>query len=296
MFSADTKTRYDLPVMSTITEVRAMITAWRLAGESIAFVPTMGNLHEGHLALVRSANELAQHTVVSIFVNPAQFGPFEDFDSYPRTFDQDMTALSAYKVDMVFVPDNDTLYPGGSVAGAYIDVPALSGMLEGEHRPHFFTGVATVVNKLLNITQPDIALFGVKDYQQLLVIKRMVRDLAMPIEIHAVPTVREPDGLAMSSRNSYLTREQRVIAKQLYVCLQGLIRAINEGVEINFAVVHASQQLEAQGLVVDYVVVRTQQDLSVPETDDKSLIALAAVRLDEIRLIDNIPFKLKLSS
>jgi pantoate--beta-alanine ligase len=171
-------------------------------------------------------------------------------------------------------------------------VEELSDMLEGECRPGFFTGVATVVNKLFNIIAPDVAWFGEKDYQQLLVIRKMVRDLAMPIEIHSVPTVREGDGLAMSSRNSYLNDEQRQLAAGLYRCLQHVVDSINAGTDFSFAVVHASQELDEMGFVTDYVVVRRQDDLAVPDKGDKSLIVLAAARLQNTRLIDNIAFEL----
>jgi pantoate--beta-alanine ligase len=281
-----------IPVAQTIEQARAKVRQWKAAGESVALVPTMGNLHQGHLALVKAATESGMRTVVSIFVNPMQFGENEDLDTYPRTLSEDMTRLADYKVDMVFAPDAAEIYPQGVDHGTSVHVEELSEILEGECRPGFFTGVATVVNTLFNIIEPDAAWFGEKDYQQLLVIRKMVRDLAMPIEIHSVATVREGDGLAMSSRNSYLDDQQRKLAAGLYRCLQHVVDAIFEGTDFQFAVVHASQELTEMGFVTDYVVVRRQQDLAVPDKDDKSLIVLAAARLQNTRLIDNIAFEL----
>lgn len=290
MSSADNNAR--IPVANTIDQARTAVHRWKAAGESVALVPTMGNLHQGHLALVKAANESGMRTVVSIFVNPMQFGANEDLDTYPRTFAEDLAQLADYRVDMVFAPDAAEIYPDGINSGTSVHVAELSDMLEGECRPGFFTGVATVVSKLFNIIEPDAAWFGEKDYQQLLVIRKMVRDLAMPIIIHAVSTVREGDGLAMSSRNSYLDDEQRKLAAGLYRCLQHVVDAIIEGTDFHFAVVHASQELDEMGFLTDYVVVRRQGDLAVPDKDDKSLIVLAAVRLQNTRLIDNIAFEL----
>jgi pantoate--beta-alanine ligase len=281
-----------IPVAQTIEQARSTVRQWKAAGESVALVPTMGNLHQGHLALVKAATESGMRTVVSIFVNPMQFGEDEDLDTYPRTFSDDMTRLADYKVDMVFAPDAAEIYPQGVDHGTSVHVEELSEILEGECRPGFFTGVATVVNTLFNIIEPDAAWFGEKDYQQLLVIRKMVRDLAMPVAIHSVPTVREGDGLAMSSRNSYLDDQQRQLAAGLYRCLQHVVDAIFEGTDFHFAVVHASQELTEMGFVPDYVVVRRQQDLAVPDKDDKSLIVLAAAHLQNTRLIDNIAFEL----
>lgn len=280
------------PVVDSIAQIRTIITAWKQAGDSVVFVPTMGNLHAGHLALVETANTLGAKTVVSIFVNPTQFGENEDFSIYPRTFDEDIHKLSEYDVDLVFAPGVDTIYPENGESASIVDVPGLSSILEGEYRPGFFKGVATVVNKLFNIIQPDIAIFGEKDFQQLLVIRQMVKGLVMPVDIRSVATVREPDGLAMSSRNSYLDAEQRTLAGLLHSCLEKLVKLIREGGAPNYEVGHASLELEKQGFLVDYVVVRRQQDLAVPEDDDSSLVVLAAARLGSVRLIDNIPFEL----
>jgi pantoate--beta-alanine ligase len=280
------------PIVETIEHARALIHQWKMAGESIAFVPTMGNFHQGHLALVKAANASGMRTVVSIFVNPMQFGKNEDLDSYPRSFDEDIASLSDCRVDMVFAPAVSEIYPHGVDGATAVHVRGLSDILEGECRPGFFIGVATVVNMLFNIIQPDAAWFGDKDYQQLLVIRKMVRDLALPIEIHSVPTVREGDGLAMSSRNSYLDADQRKLAVNLYRCLQHVVDSANEGMDYHYAVVHANQELTEAGFLTDYVVVRRQGDLEVPNKGDKSLIVLAAARLDGTRLIDNIPFEL----
>jgi len=283
-----------IPVVETIEQARALVHQWKMAGESIALVPTMGNLHQGHLALVKAANKSGMRTVVSIFVNPMQFGKNEDLDTYPRSFDEDIARLSECKVDMVFAPDVSEIYPQGADGTAAVHVRGLSDILEGESRPGFFIGVATVVNILFNIIQPDAAWFGEKDYQQLLVIRKMVRDMALPIEIHSVPTVREGDGLAMSSRNSYLDPDQRELAVNLYRCLQHVVDSADDGMDYHYAVVHACQELDEAGFFTDYVVVRRQNDLEVPKNGDKSLIVLVAARLDNIRLIDNIPFELML--
>lgn len=280
-----------LPLIETINQAREIIWKWKLDGETIVFVPTMGNLHAGHLALVKAARELGSKVVVSIFVNPKQFGKNEDFGDYPRTLQADISKLSELKVDFVFAPGVSEIYPQGDEAITSVDVPRLSEVLEGEHRPGFFQGVATVVNKLFNIIQPDIAVFGEKDYQQLLVIRQMVKDLAMPVKIHSVPTVREKDGLAMSSRNSYLDEEQRQQATALHECLQHVASAVSRGEDPNFEVGYATSELIENGFIVDYIVVRRQRDLAVPKPGDQDLIVLGAARLENVRLIDNILFK-----
>jgi pantoate--beta-alanine ligase len=281
-----------LETVETFVQLRARIQRWKLAGESIALVPTMGNLHDGHLALVKAATESGRRTVVSVFVNPMQFGVNEDFDTYPRTLMDDVRKLSHYPVDLVFSPAIGEIYPQGTEATTQVIVQGLSDILEGEHRPGFFVGVATVVSKLFNMVQPDTAWFGEKDYQQLLVIRKMVRDLAMPIEIRSLPTIREIDGLAMSSRNNYLDDKQRRLAVKLYRCLRHVVDSLQQGMAYHYAVVHACQELGDAGFMTDYVVVRRQTDLAVPSEHDKSLIVLAAARLGDTRLIDNIPFEL----
>jgi len=279
-------------ILRTIDEVRQQISSWKQAGERISFVPTMGNLHAGHLALVEAAAKTGDRIVVSIFVNPMQFGENEDLDEYPRTFEEDVGKLSRYDVDLVFSPVVSEIYPESIDNATTVEVPKLSGILEGESRPGFFRGVATVVNKLFNIVQPEVAIFGEKDYQQLLVIKQMVSDLAMPIEIQSVATMREPDGLAMSSRNGYLSTEERALSTAIHACLDNLVKSMLAGENPTFEVGHASQELDEQGFLVDYVVVRRQHDLAVPKQGDKALIVLAAARLGSVRLIDNIPFTL----
>lgn len=279
-------------IIKTIDEARECVSQWHREGDTIAFVPTMGNLHAGHLSLVEAASAKASRIVVSIFVNPLQFGENEDFDDYPRTFDEDITKLSIFNVDMVFAPTQDVIYPENRDNASVVEVPVYSSILEGECRPGFFRGVATVVNKLFNIIQPDVAVFGEKDYQQLKVIEKMVHDLAIPVSIHSVATVRESDGLAMSSRNSYLDDDRRMLAASLQKCLRRLVESVQNGENANYEVGHASRHLDQMGFIVDYVVVRRQKDLAVPETGDRSLVVLAAARLGDVRLIDNIPFEL----
>jgi pantoate--beta-alanine ligase len=280
-------------IIDTVAGMQQQARDWKQAGEQIAFVPTMGNLHTGHIALVKAARKLAQRCVVSIFVNPKQFGPNEDFATYPRSFAADCAQLEAEGVDCVFAPSSEAMYPAGKDACTSITVPGLSDLLEGEHRPGFFTGVATIVCKLFNCVQPDVAVFGEKDYQQCFIVRRMVRDLDLAIEIVSQPTVREADGLALSSRNTYLDAEQRQRAAGLYRCLKKLVAAVHQHTDIGFAVIHASRELEQQGFEVDYVVVRRQTDLHVPVYNDTALVALAAVHLGATRLIDNLPFILE---
>ncbi len=280
-------------ILRTIDDVRQQISSWKQAGDRIAFVPTMGNLHSGHLALVEAAAKTGDRVVVSIFVNPMQFAENEDLDEYPRTFEEDVGKLSRYDVDLVFAPVVSEIYPESIDNATMVEVPKLSGILEGECRPNFFRGVATIVNKLFNIVQPDVAIFGEKDFQQLLVIKQMVSDLAMPIEIQSLATQREIDGLAMSSRNGYLDEEERLLAAAIYRSLKHVVEAIVAGENPNYEVGHACQELDDQGFLVDYIVVRRQQDLAVPEQGDKSLIVLVAARLGSVRLIDNITFTLQ---
>lgn len=278
-------------VATTAADVQKGIKQWRESNQKIAFVPTMGNLHEGHLALVEAAFKLAEHVIVSIFVNPTQFGENEDFDTYPRTFDEDTAKLANLGVDMIFAPSTDVIYPELSETSRDITVAALSDILEGEFRPGFFTGVATVVNKLFNIVTPDIAVFGEKDYQQLLVIKKMVADFNMPIDVRSVVTVREADGLAMSSRNGYLQPDQRQQASDLYKILQQLVLSVQADGAIKVAEELAIEQLQQKNFKVDYVCVRRQDNLLPALSEDAHLIVLAAVRLGETRLIDNIQFQ-----
>jgi pantoate--beta-alanine ligase len=271
-----------------LPELRARIVAWREARETIAFVPTMGNLHAGHLTLVAEARGRARRTVASIFVNPLQFGPQEDLAAYPRTLAQDESLLVGAGCDLLFAPTPDTMYPRGQDDQTRVLVPGLSDILCGASRPGHFTGVATVVCKLFNMVQPHLALFGEKDYQQLLVIRRMVEDLAVPVEVLGVPTVREPDGLAMSSRNGYLSAEERGRAPTLYQTLLAAADALRGGRPIPDVELDASRALEGAGMRPDFVSVRRSEDLAHPGWEDQELVILAAAYLGRSRLIDNL--------
>jgi len=251
------------------------------AAGPLAFVPTMGNLHEGHLSLVRIARGHARRVAVSLFVNRLQFRPGEDFDSYPRTFERDRAMLEAEGVDLLFAPDETVLYP--EKQQFIVDPGPLGEELEGRFRPGFFQGVATVVLKLLNCVQPAAAVFGKKDYQQLLVVRGMVRQLDLPVAILAGETVREPDGLAMSSRNGYLSAAERAEAPRLHRVLHMVKQGLHPG--------EAMAQLAAAGWRPDYVEVRRGADLAVPGSNDKERIVLGAARLGATRLIDNLEFE-----
>jgi|SRR5690606_22734696 len=277
-----------MQTFSTVAELRQQIARWRQAGERIAFVPTMGNLHAGHLALVQRGRELAERVVASIFVNPLQFGPNEDFDRYPRTFDADREKLAAQHADAVFAPSVEEMYPGGMEQAVTVTVPALSDILCGASRPGHFAGVATVVARLFNMVQPDVAVFGEKDYQQLAIIRRMVRELAFPIAIEGVATQREPDGLAMSSRNQYLSATERAVAPRLYAALQATAARLAAG-ETDFAGLAAAgrESLERAGFRPDYYDIRTAETLA-PARAGQPLVVLAAAWLGQTRLIDNL--------
>jgi pantoate--beta-alanine ligase len=278
-----------MQIVSNGRQLREQLGQWRTSGIPVAFVPTMGNLHDGHLQLVRHARSVAGRVVVSIFVNPLQFGPREDFASYPVTPAADQAALRELDVDLLFLPAVEEIYPQGTGATTLVEVPGLNAILEGAHRPAHFNGVTTVVAKLFNLVQPDIAVFGEKDYQQLLLIRRMVTDLCMPIRIDGVDTVREASGLAMSSRNGYLSDADRAIAPQLYQTLLD-VKAVVEAGEQDFAGIEqaALQQLAEAGLQPDYVSVRRQDDLSLPGPGDRELVVLVAAKVGRARLIDNI--------
>jgi pantoate--beta-alanine ligase len=270
--------------------LRAMVRGWRQAGQTIGFVPTMGNLHAGHHSLLKLARARTDRVVASIFVNPTQFGPGEDFERYPRTMAQDQSGLAELDIDLLFAPEVSTLYPFGAENSVSIHVPGVSETLEGEHRPGHFDGVATVVNKLFSLVQPDIAVFGQKDYQQLKVIERMVRDLALPVKVMAGPTLREADGLALSSRNQYLTPAERTRAPQLAAALKQIKTLFGQG-HARLAVEQAAAaRLQRAGFVPDYIVIRREEDLAEPADDERTgLVALAAARLGSTRLIDNLP-------
>lgn len=273
----------------TIDELRAIVTGWRKAGERIAFVPTMGNLHHGHTTLIDAAKQYADRVVASIFVNPLQFGRGEDFGSYPRTPEADSTALAAHGTDLLFLPTEEEIYPYGRDGVTVVDVPGVSETLCGESRPGHFRGVATVVTKLFNIVQPDVALFGQKDFQQVAVLQRVVRDLNFPIEIIPVPTVRDSDGLALSSRNGYLTPEERARAPLLYQTLLYVAERVKSG-DRDFAAIEeeAASRLASGGFEPDYVAIRSSVDLAHPEAHESDLVVLAAARLGKARLIDNL--------
>lgn len=276
--------------INSIAEMRAESAQWRQSGQRIALVPTMGNLHAGHIELVRVALQSASRVIVSIFVNPMQFGPAEDYARYPRTLDADLAMLNAAGAHVVFTPSAGEMYPREAWYATRIEVPGLSDILCGAFRPGHFVGVATVVAKLFNITEPDLAFFGEKDFQQLLVVKRMVRELAMPVEVRGVPTQREPNGLALSSRNGFLSPEERKVAPLLYQTLDGVRLRLLAG-ERNFIGLEAEaqKQLQAAGFNPQYVSVRRALDLAVPiSAADTELVVLAAAYLGKTRLIDNI--------
>ncbi|MGF1613199.1 MAG: pantoate--beta-alanine ligase [Gammaproteobacteria bacterium] len=277
-------------IAERIDAVRDAVAQARRVGQRIAFVPTMGNLHAGHLALMADAKASADYTVVSIFVNPFQFGEGEDFLTYPRTLEEDRAKLQQNGADLLFVPDPEEIYPDGPARCTRIEVPELGDILCGAFRPTFFRGVATVVGILFNVVAPDVALFGEKDYQQLVLIRRMVRDLRVPIEVRGVPTVRECDGLAMSSRNRYLSAEERRTAAYLYQTLCEVRDTLYRGAKTLPDVEAAGlQALETRGFRPDYLVVRRASDLGLPQPDDQDLRILAAAWLGRARLIDNIP-------
>jgi pantoate--beta-alanine ligase len=277
-----------MDTLSTGADLRAQISAWRREGARIALVPTLGNLHNGHFSLITLARQHADRVVASVFVNPTQFGPREDFASYPRTLAQDQAGLAAHGCDLVFAPAVEEVYPFGIAQSVRVEVPVVSEPLEGALRPGHFAGVATVVTKLFNIVQPDSAVFGRKDYQQLLVIKRLVRDLRLPIAIIDAPTQREPSGLAMSSRNQYLSAEERERAAAIYRTLCAMRDALHAGQDIASIEAQARHQLETVGLVPDYAVLRRADDLLEAADARGGLVGLIAARLGRARLIDNM--------
>jgi len=276
--------------ISTAAALHTEIAAQRKRGKRIVFVPTMGNLHQGHRRLMDEARRLGDIVVVSIYVNPLQFGPKEDFTAYPRTPVEDRALAEDANVDILFVPTEQEIYPRGRERQTQIEVPQLSDILCGEHRPGHFRGVTTVVARLFHLVMPDVAVFGRKDFQQLMIIRLMTADLGMPIEIVGVEIVREPDGLALSSRNRYLTPDERQTAPTLHRVLQKLSKAIQRGDSIERGEAAARVELDAAGFQTDYVTVRTAADLSAPGASVRALVALAAARLGRTRLIDNIEF------
>ena len=280
-----------MEIMGDLAALHEQLAEWRDRGERIALVPTMGNLHAGHLALVEAAAADADHVVATIFVNPIQFVAGEDFEHYPRSEAEDCRQLDTAGAELVFMPAVETMYPAGQENHTRVTVPALDGILCGEFRPGHFTGVATIVTKLLNMIRPDMAFFGEKDYQQLLVIRRLVQDLALAVDIRSVPTVREADGLALSSRNGYLDAAERALAPQLYEVLTDITDKLRAGRrDYRELEVTAMGQLRDAGWRPEYVAVRdaaTLQPPAVTEVAADDLIVLAAAWLGRARLIDN---------
>lgn len=275
--------------VKTITRLRAQIKSWRDEKLTIAFVPTMGNLHQGHLSLIKKAHDLADRVVVSIFVNPLQFDDKTDLASYPRTIDADIQKLNSVDCDVLFMPTVDVMYPTGMTPHTHVIVPNMDDKLCGLKRPGHFDGVATIVTKLLNIVQADITVFGEKDYQQLLLIKTLVRNLDLPVDIIGAPTFREESGLAMSSRNQYLTEQQRQQASGLYQILLSIKHEIEDGNQ-DFKALQgqALTKLQALGFEPEYVDIRRADDLELAKTGDNNLRILVAARLGKARLIDNL--------
>ena len=277
-----------LKVVRTVPSLRRTLELYRKAGERIALVPTMGALHRGHLALVHDARRRARRVVVSVFVNPTQFAPHEDFASYPRNFAADAKVLREEKVDLIWAPTVEVMYPDGFATRLTPEGAAKAG-LEDEFRPHFFGGVATVVAKLFTQVSPDFALFGQKDYQQLRVITQMAKDLDLPLKVIGVPTTRERDGLALSSRNVYLSTAERAVAPMLHRVLQGCASRIKGGEKIDHVLNVARIEIDVAGFALDYLEARHAGTLApIASPKDGPVRLLVAARLGKTRLIDNI--------
>jgi len=276
-------------VIESKSELAELLAEWRHEGEHVAVVPTMGNLHPGHASLVETAREHAERVIVTVFVNPTQFGEGEDFENYPRSIERDTMRLKQVRADVLFIPDIETVYPFGLENATIISVPGLTEDFCGSARPGHFDGVTTVVARLFALVQPDAAVFGQKDFQQQLVIRRMVEDLSLPVTIVTAPTVREEDGLAMSSRNTYLSDEERLIAPLIYATLQSIGEDLQNG-KRNFEELEAAamNKLGKAGFKPEYVAVRRALDLSMPDRDCDELVVLTAAYLGKARLIDNI--------
>jgi len=269
--------------------LRAVVQAWKKEGQRVGFVPTMGNLHAGHFSLIELARRYADRVVASVFVNPTQFGPTEDFMRYPRTLAEDSVGLVEHNCDLLFAPSVEVMYPFGPEHAVRINVPEIGGTLEGAHRPGHFDGVAAVVAKLFAMVEPDVAVFGQKDWQQLLVVRRLVRELAFPLEVVAGPIIRDDDGLALSSRNRYLDAHQRTRAPELHATLEWMRESFVEGHARAAIEGAATRRLERAGFQPDYAVVRRAEDLAVPAEGERSgLMALVAAKLGDTRLIDNL--------
>ncbi len=278
-----------MDLATTVEEVRSRVRSWRAAGLRVALVPTMGNLHAGHLSLLAAARSRAQRVIVSVFVNPLQFGPAEDFAAYPRTLDDDQELLDEAQCDLLFAPAVGQIYPDGGTQATLITVRGLDSILCGQFRPGHFDGVATVVAKLFNIVAPDVAVFGEKDFQQFVIIRRMTSDLQLPVEVAGAPTVRAPDGLALSSRNRYLSVQERAIAPAIHRSLQAAVARLDAG-DRNYLGIESAgwQSLAVAGLRPDYFAVRDASDLQPPHAATDELVVLTAARLGRARLIDNL--------
>ena len=274
----------------TVEDLRRQVGEWRRAGERIGFVPTMGNLHAGHHALVDLARTQADRVVASIFVNPTQFGPNEDYARYPRTPESDLQGLAARGCDVAFLPSVEQMYPFGTMGCVQMHVPGITDILDGAHRPGHFNGVAQVVARLFNMVQPDLAVFGRKDYQQLQEIRYMATEMSFPVEIVPAPTLREPDGLAMSSRNQYLQGAERQTATAIHRALLRMREKSAQGRPPAEIEEQAKAALSAEGFVVDYVEIRRSNLTRPQRSDEPGLLALVAARLGRTRLIDNLEF------
>lgn len=281
-----------MQILTELTGLRGALGQWRLAGQSIAFVPTMGNLHAGHYSLIARARQLADRVVASVFVNPTQFGPNEDFSRYPRTPEQDAEGLANAGCDVLWLPGVETMYPFGAERAVRMHVPGITDVLDGAARPGHFDGVTTVVTRLFLQVQPDVAIFGRKDYQQLAVIRYFVRDLAFPIEIIGADIKRDGDGLALSSRNQYLSAEERTVAPMLYRTLQTMRDRLLAGESRVRVEGMATAELEAAGFRPDYTVIRTPGLEAPVDGQSGPRVALLAARLGATRLIDNLEFDL----
>lgn len=277
-----------MQIVDNISALRDQVSAWRKQGLKIAFVPTMGNLHAGHISLVEEAHKHADKIVASIFVNPMQFGINEDIDNYPRTMDDDKQKLINANTDLLFTPTPEIIYPKGLHKQTFVEVPDVSDGYCGESRPGHFRGVSTIVCKLFNLVQPDIACFGLKDYQQVQVIQLMVEDLSMPIEIIAVPTKREESGLAMSSRNNYLTSEQKDIAANLNKTMRWVAAQLPHNKDYNEISAQATKQINTAGMRTDYLHICHAKTLNPATSKDKEIVILVAAHCGNARLIDNI--------
>ncbi len=280
--------------LERIADVRKQVRAWRKDGLVVGFVPTMGSLHAGHMSLLSAARFRADRVVASVFVNPLQFGPGEDFERYPRTPADDTRLLEGEGCDLLFLPGVEEIYPQGKSSATLVTVKPLSEILEGAHRPGHFDGVATVVAKLFGIVQAEVAVFGEKDYQQLAIIRRMAADLEIPVEIVGAPTVRSPDGLAMSSRNRYLSDAERAQAPRIHATLRAAAESIHAGGRDYLALsARCASELREAGMQPDYFEARDALTLLPPDADTRELVLLVAARLGRARLIDNLRVALR---